>query len=60
MFDVTRYAIAAQSIVDAGRFLYDRGWSRTCNNYSARIDSDHVAITVSVAMSQPLPVMSWW
>ena len=48
MFDVTRYAIAAQSIVDAGRFLYDRGWSpATSSNYSARIDSDHVAITVS-------------
>ena len=48
MFDVTRYAIAAQSIVEAGRFLYDRGWSpATSSNYSARIDSDHVAITVS-------------
>jgi len=48
VFDVTRYAIAAQSIVDAGRFLYDRGWSpATSSNYSARIDSDHVAITVS-------------
>ena len=48
MFDVTRYAIAAQSIVDAGRFLYDRGWSpATSSNYSARIDSDHIAITVS-------------
>jgi len=48
VFDVTRYAIAAQSIVDAGRFLYDRGWSpATSSNYSARIDSDHIAITVS-------------
>lgn len=48
MFDVTRYAIAAQSIVDAGRFLYDRGWSpATSSNYSARIDSGHIAITVS-------------
>ncbi len=48
MFDVTRYAIAAQSIVDAGRFLYDRGWSpATSSNYSARIDNNHVAITVS-------------
>ncbi len=48
MFDVTRYATAAQSIVDAGRFLYDRGWSpATSSNYSARLDHDHVAITVS-------------
>lgn len=48
MFEVTRYATAAQSIVEAGRFLYKRGWSpATSSNYSARIDSNHVAITVS-------------
>lgn len=48
MFDVTRYATAAQAIVDAGRFLYDRGWSpATSSNYSARLDHDHIAITVS-------------
>lgn len=48
MFDVTRYAAAAQSIVDAGRFLYSQGWSpATSSNYSARIDGQHVAITVS-------------
>ncbi|MCH8499616.1 MAG: methylthioribulose 1-phosphate dehydratase [Marinobacter sp.] len=48
MFDVTRYATAAQSIVDAGRFLYSQGWSpATSSNYSARIDDQHVAITVS-------------
>lgn len=48
MFDVTRYATAAQSIVEAGRFLYGRGWSpATSSNYSARIDAEHVAITVS-------------
>lgn len=48
MFDVTRYATAAQSIVDAGRFLYGQGWSpATSSNYSARIDQDHIAITVS-------------
>ncbi|SFM48928.1 methylthioribulose 1-phosphate dehydratase [Marinobacter zhejiangensis] len=47
-FDVTRYAKAAQSIVDAGRFLYAQGWSpATSSNYSERIDSQHVAITVS-------------
>ncbi|OHY72534.1 methylthioribulose 1-phosphate dehydratase [Marinobacter sp. AC-23] len=48
MFDVTRYAVAAKSIVDAGCFLYGRGWSpATSSNYSARIDSEHLAITVS-------------
>lgn len=48
MFDVTRYAVAAQSLVDAGRFLYANGWSpATSSNYSARIDAEHIAITVS-------------
>lgn len=47
-FDVTRYAAAAQSIIDAGRFLYGQGWSpATSSNYSARIDAEHLAITVS-------------
>ncbi|MDK9559683.1 methylthioribulose 1-phosphate dehydratase [Marinobacter sp. M216] len=48
MFDVTRYAAAADAIVEAGRFLYQRGWSpATSSNYSARIDDQHIAITVS-------------
>ena len=48
MFDVTQYAIAADQIVDAGRFLYQRGWSpATSSNYSARVDDQHIAITVS-------------
>ncbi|MDO6443983.1 MULTISPECIES: methylthioribulose 1-phosphate dehydratase [unclassified Marinobacter] len=48
MFDVSRFAIVAQSIMDAGRFLFGRGWSpATSSNYSARLDSDHIAITVS-------------
>ena len=48
MFDVTRYAVAADAIVEAGRFLYQRGWSpATSSNYSARIDERHIAITVS-------------
>ncbi len=48
MFDVTRYAIAADEIVEAGRFLYQRGWSpATSSNYSARVDDQHIAITVS-------------
>lgn len=48
MFDVTRYAVAAQSLIDAGRFLYDNGWSpATSSNYSFRLDERHIAITVS-------------
>ncbi|MDX1757651.1 MAG: methylthioribulose 1-phosphate dehydratase [Marinobacter sp.] len=47
-FDVNRFAVAAQSIVEAGRFLYGQGWSpATSSNYSARIDERHIAITVS-------------
>ncbi|MGO1502001.1 MAG: methylthioribulose 1-phosphate dehydratase [Marinobacter sp.] len=48
MFDVSQYAVVAESIVDAGRSLYKRGWSpATSSNYSARIDNEHIAITVS-------------
>ena len=48
MFDVTRYAQVAETIAEAGRFLYGRGWSpATSSNYSARIDDNHIAITVS-------------
>jgi len=48
VFDVTRYAVAAEAIVEAGRFLYQQGWSpATSSNYSARIDAEHIAITVS-------------
>ncbi|MGP4842778.1 methylthioribulose 1-phosphate dehydratase [Marinobacter sp. 1Y8] len=48
MFDVTRYAATAQSLIDAGCFLYDKGWSpATSSNYSARLDERHIVITVS-------------
>lgn len=48
MFDAIRFADAAHAIVEAGQFLYNQGWSpATSSNYSARIDEDHVAITVS-------------
>lgn len=48
MFDITRYATVAQQIVEVGESLYERGWSpATSSNYSARIDDEHVAITVS-------------
>lgn len=48
MFDIVRYAQAADEICEAGRFLYQRGWSpATSSNYSRRIDGEHVAITVS-------------
>ena len=48
MFDITRYATVAQAIVEAGQVLDRRGWSpATSSNYSARIDGEHIAITVS-------------
>ena len=48
MFDVIRFADAANSIVEAGQFLYNKGWSpATSSNYSARLDDSHIAITVS-------------
>ncbi|UZE97330.1 methylthioribulose 1-phosphate dehydratase [Alkalimarinus alittae] len=48
MFDITRYADASHKIIEAGRFLYANGWSpATSSNYSARIDEQHIAITVS-------------
>lgn len=48
MFDISLYAQRATEIVEAGKFLYGRGWSpATSSNYSARIDAGHVAITVS-------------
>lgn len=48
MFDITRYGAAASAIVEAGRFLYDQGWSpATSSNYSMRLGPEHIAITVS-------------
>lgn len=48
MLDLTRFAHAAEAIVEAGRFLYQRGWSpATSSNYSARLSDELVAITVS-------------
>lgn len=47
-YDFADVAEAARSIVDAGRFLYQQGWSpATSSNYSRRIGDRHVAITVS-------------
>jgi methylthioribulose-1-phosphate dehydratase len=48
VFDAIHYARAASEIVNAGQFLYDQGWSpATSSNYSARLDDNHIAITVS-------------
>lgn len=48
MFDQVIFAARAQQIIEAGRFLYGQGWSpATSSNYSARIDQEHLAITVS-------------
>lgn len=41
-------ATGAQQIVDAGRFLYGRGWSpATSSNYSTRLDEHTALLTVS-------------
>ena len=38
----------SQAIIDAGRFLYGRGWSpATSSNYSARLSNAEVLLTVS-------------
>ncbi|EIK95582.1 methylthioribulose-1-phosphate dehydratase [Pseudomonas sp. M47T1] len=38
----------ARQIVDAGRFLYGRGWSpATSSNYSVRLSADQALLTVS-------------
>lgn len=38
----------SQAIIDAGRFLYGRGWSpATSSNYSARLTSSEALLTVS-------------
>ncbi|KFX68044.1 methylthioribulose-1-phosphate dehydratase [Pseudomonas taeanensis MS-3] len=38
----------AQQIIDAGRFLYERGWSpATSSNYSARLSPSEALLTVS-------------
>ena len=38
----------SQAIIDAGRFLYGRGWSpATSSNYSARLNNAEVLLTVS-------------
>ncbi len=38
----------AQQIIEAGRFLYGRGWSpATSSNYSARLSVDEALLTVS-------------
>lgn len=38
----------ARQIVDAGRFLYGRGWSpATSSNYSVRLSADQVLLTAS-------------
>ncbi len=48
MFDLATYARQAEGLIQAGRFLYSRGWSpATSSNYSARLDDAHIAITVS-------------
>ena len=41
-------ALLTRQIIDAGRFLYGRGWSpATSSNYSARLDAERALLTVS-------------
>jgi len=48
VIDLATYAARAQQVITAGQFLYGEGWSpATSSNYSARIDDQHLAITVS-------------
>lgn len=48
MFDITGFSEASQQVIEAGRFLYASGWSpATSSNYSARINEQQIAITVS-------------
>ncbi|MFV3308927.1 class II aldolase/adducin family protein, partial [Pseudomonas sp. NY15181] len=43
----TRRSLTEQ-IIEAGRFLYGRGWSpATSSNYSARLAADRALLTVS-------------
>ena len=40
--------LLTRQIIDAGRFLYGRGWSpATSSNYSARLDAERALLTVS-------------
>lgn len=48
MVDLATYAVKAQEVIAAGQFLFAEGWSpATSSNYSARLDEQHLAITVS-------------
>ena len=47
-FDSKLFTARAREIIEAGRFLDSHGWApATAGNYSARLDPDHIAITVS-------------
>ena len=44
----TDFAKQAEALVHAGRFLHDQGWvPATSGNFSARLDGERMAITVS-------------
>ena len=46
--NLQKFSVAAREIVEAGKFLYAQGWSpATSSNYSARINDEALAITVS-------------
>jgi methylthioribulose-1-phosphate dehydratase len=48
MSDDAQFADLAQQLIDAGRFIDSKGWvPATSGNFSARLDNDTIAITVS-------------
>jgi len=48
VIDKTTLLQKSTEIIDAGKFLYQQGWSpATSSNYSSRLDTHHIAITAS-------------
>lgn len=46
--DTVAFNKAADQLIDAGRFLFDRGWvPATSGNFSARLPDGNIALTVS-------------
>lgn len=46
--DEHHFSLTSAEIIDAGKFLYQQGWSpATSSNYSSRLDAQTIAITAS-------------
>lgn len=47
-FDREKFCQVTEDIISAGRYMDTRGWvPATSGNFSARVDAEHIAITVS-------------